>query len=61
MVFAKDECNKDKVKITSIKSTEIKGAAVETNKPTISGLNVGLDLKMYDVDDSIDDEKIKLK
>ena len=48
-----EECDISNITITSIEQSDINGNTLVVNEPTINGVNIGFDLKMYDVGDSI--------
>ena len=48
-----EECDISKITITSIEQSEINGNTEEISEPTFKDRNFNLNLKMYDVDDSI--------
>ena len=48
-----EECDISDITITSIEQSGIEGNTIVVNEPTISGNNIGFDLKMYDIGDSI--------
>ena len=48
-----EECDISKITITSIEQNSIKGSTEVISEPTIKNRNINLDLKMYDVGDSI--------
>ena len=55
-VVAKDTCNSDDIQIKSITLVESNGFSEEVNQSSIQDNQINLDLKMYDVGDSIDYE-----
>ena len=52
IVLAED-CDISKITISSIEQTDISGNTEVISEPTINGKSIGLDLKMYEVGDSI--------
>lgn len=48
-----EECDTSDITITSIEQSGIEGNTETVSEPIINGVNIGFDLKMYDIGDSI--------
>ena len=48
-----EECDISKITITAIEQSSIEGNTEEKNTPTIQDKNINLDIKMYEIGDSI--------